>query len=382
MPKPKAVASLSSLIDSGKEEEIQNSDLDAHPTPDSNQENTNIPKKGQGARGRPKSTTAKNTRSKPVSRRFSGNLGVTKKKPGPRKKAVGKRTALKEQTNDQHHNDADEVESKNGQVEHEPDEEENVVSMDELDAKDVTVEEPAKRGRRAKKQPEQATEIEPPQQVIATENDEIFEYTPTVTRQSKVATKVATVEQTVAGKTNSSLGPQYGQKTIPDTQEAQLDLEASDFPSENDYGEEALPQSAFRHSSNKQSNSRQPQPFFSRKRTGSASDNDRGVGDPATRRKLGEVTRKFEDLDMKFRNLRDIGIKEAEANFEKLKSQSEAKTKGIHKFIWLLWFHLLTNFSRKRSNHFIKKRNSNPKSPDSRISLPSRSAFKQRQRSQ
>lgn len=69
--------------------------------------------------------------------------------------------------------------------------------------------------------------------------------------------------------------------------------------------------------------------------------------DPATRRKLGEMTRKFEDLEMKFKNLREIGIKEAEANFDKLRSQSEAKSKGIHKAILLLWLYLLTAVSCK-----------------------------------
>lgn len=334
MPKSKAIASLSSLIDSGIEEEIQNSDPDAHPTPDSNQENTNLAKKGQGARGRPKLATTRITRSKPAARRFSGTSGVAKKKPGPQKKAVVKRAALKEQTNDQHHNDAEEVESKNGQIEHQSNDEEHAASMDELDAKEVTMEQPARRGRRAKNQPELVAEKEPSQQAVAIENDEVFEYTPTVVRQSKFSKKVSTAQQAVVGKPNSSLGLQHGQKTIPDTQEALLDLEASDFPGENDFDEEAIPQSVFRHSRNKRSNSRQPQPFLSRKRTGSASDIDRGVVDPVTRRKLGEMTRKFEDLEIKFKNLREIGIKEAEANFDKLRSQSEANSKGIHKAIF------------------------------------------------
>lgn len=329
MPKPKAIVSLSGLIDSDMEEEIQNSDPEGHPGPDSNQENTELAKKGRVTRGRPGAAVGRNTRSK----RLSGNSGVSKKKPGPRGKAKTRKTALKEQTNDQH-NEAKENGRITNQKEHQPDVQDTAVSMDELDAKDVMAEQPAKRGRQAKKQPEVQPEVQPdldpPPQVITTENDEIFEYTPTVVRQSKFSKKAPTAQQSVAGRINSSRGPQHGQKTIPDTQEAQQDIEMSDFPGENEYLDEAIPQSVFRKSSNKRSSSRQPQPFPSRKQTGSASDNDRGIVDPATRRKLGEMTRKFEDLDMKFRNLREIGIKEAEANFDKLKSQSEAKSKGIH----------------------------------------------------
>jgi hypothetical protein len=40
------------------------------------------------------------------------------------------------------------------------------------------------------------------------------------------------------------------------------------------------------------------------------------------------MTKKFENLELKYKNLREIGVKEAEANFERLKTQSEERTKG------------------------------------------------------
>jgi hypothetical protein len=46
------------------------------------------------------------------------------------------------------------------------------------------------------------------------------------------------------------------------------------------------------------------------------------------RRKLGEVTKKYENLHLKYQDLREIGLKEAERNFERLKKQSEEKTKS------------------------------------------------------
>ena len=62
-----------------------------------------------------------------------------------------------------------------------------------------------------------------------------------------------------------------------------------------------------------------------RRRAGSASDTERG-GDPNLRRKLGDVTRKFENIDLKYRNLKEVGISEANANMEKLRKQCEATT--------------------------------------------------------
>lgn len=40
------------------------------------------------------------------------------------------------------------------------------------------------------------------------------------------------------------------------------------------------------------------------------------------------MTKKFENLDFRYRNMREVGIKEAERNFEKLSKQSEEKTRG------------------------------------------------------
>jgi chromosome segregation ATPase len=71
------------------------------------------------------------------------------------------------------------------------------------------------------------------------------------------------------------------------------------------------------------SSTRQESTF--RRRAGSASDTERG-GDPNLRRKLGDITRKFENVDLKYRNLKEVGISEANANMEKLRKQCEATT--------------------------------------------------------
>ncbi|TPX08460.1 uncharacterized protein E0L32_010077 [Thyridium curvatum] len=50
--------------------------------------------------------------------------------------------------------------------------------------------------------------------------------------------------------------------------------------------------------------------------------------DAAVRRRLGDLTRKYDALEAKYRDLRDIGVKEAERNFDRLKKQGDDKTKG------------------------------------------------------
>lgn len=46
------------------------------------------------------------------------------------------------------------------------------------------------------------------------------------------------------------------------------------------------------------------------------------------RRRLGELSKKYESLDMRHRDLREVGVKEAERNFERLKKQAEERTAG------------------------------------------------------
>ncbi len=51
-------------------------------------------------------------------------------------------------------------------------------------------------------------------------------------------------------------------------------------------------------------------------------------GDPALRRRLGEMTQKYESLEQKHRDLKEVAVREAERNFDKLKKQTEEKSKG------------------------------------------------------
>jgi hypothetical protein len=70
------------------------------------------------------------------------------------------------------------------------------------------------------------------------------------------------------------------------------------------------------------------------RRAGSASDSERG--DPNLRRKLGDITHKFENVELKYRNLKDVGVGEANANVEKLRKQCEAVTQASNELITAL----------------------------------------------
>lgn len=52
-------------------------------------------------------------------------------------------------------------------------------------------------------------------------------------------------------------------------------------------------------------------------------------GDPDLRRKIGEITKKHDALESKYRNLREIGVVEANTNMEKLRKQCENITTGM-----------------------------------------------------
>jgi hypothetical protein len=56
--------------------------------------------------------------------------------------------------------------------------------------------------------------------------------------------------------------------------------------------------------------------------------NDQG-GDPDLRRKIGEITKKHDALESRYRNLREIGVVEANTNMEKLRKQCESITTGM-----------------------------------------------------
>lgn len=322
MAKADAAASRSKTANPNTEEDAHDSEMDALPTPDSNQEISPPLGNGRATRGRPRTTATKPAKVKPASRRLSGRLAVVKKEAPTKKKTVAKRVALKEQTN-RDNRQLEEVVNDEDQAPVESDGHDTAASIDEL----VTKEQVPKRGRPTRKQPEPDAVKE----TKAVENDGEFEYTPTVVRQTKPHKKPLQAKQAAAGKRNPSADPPYASKVIPETQAMPMDLDSSTHPEGDLDSQEVVPETVFGKSNGKGGNSRQRQPFLSTIRAGNVPDRERSHDDSAARRRLEEMTKMFDDLDMRYNQLRDVGVREAQVNFDRLKEQSEVKTKGRHR---------------------------------------------------
>ncbi|KAI5305638.1 hypothetical protein KEM55_008917, partial [Ascosphaera atra] len=63
-------------------------------------------------------------------------------------------------------------------------------------------------------------------------------------------------------------------------------------------------------------------------RRGSSLDASKGSDTAALRRKLGDMTQKYETMESRYRQLREVGVVEANANAEKMKKQCEATATG------------------------------------------------------
>ena len=306
MPKAKAVTSLAGMVDTDMEDD---SLANTFPTPDSNQENGPTKKKGKQGKA-----TARKF-SKPRTTRSSD--GVTKPKSAPKKKAVTKRAPLKEQKNTQKSEDTEEVEESAAQ------EDEDTV-MDEL----IAEKQPAKRKaptRKTGRPPKKAAA----KQANATEKDGEFEYTPTTVRQIKGIGKdsVPQPQQAASNKDQPSVESRLQEKVIPETQVA-MDIEPSEFHEEQMEAEDAVPQSVFRRTNNTLAAGRTNQSSIARKRAGSASDAERSGNDPAMRRKIGELSKKLEKIEMKYNTLKETIAKEADVNCRDFETKIQAKGKG------------------------------------------------------
>ena len=280
---------------------------DAFPTPDSNQENVGASKK-KGARSKA------NARRFTKPKRSSGSSFASRTTAAAKAKAGRRRPPLKEPSNKGDADETEEVDEFVAQTEAEGE-----ALVDELD-------EP-KPGRK-RKAPERKTGLRDKAQrtehVNSMEKDGEFEYTPTAIRQHK-ARKTTNATKGRVPRPQASAEPEQ-EKIVQETQ-IPIEIETPLLQEEEDPYEEVIPQSVFRRSNHARTASRQRQPPVARMRAGSASSTERG--EPNLRRRLGDMTRKFDNLDLKYRNLREIASKEAETNFEKLKAHSEAKAKGM-----------------------------------------------------
>ncbi|KAL9026993.1 MAG: hypothetical protein Q9196_004427 [Gyalolechia fulgens] len=342
MPRPKVIASLANLESDMDEDTIL---PDALPTPESNQENAQPTGKG---RGRGKSLVNAATKAKSTQKRAAVGAAAAKKRV-TLKKPSAKRGPLREQSNNRNPEDTEEVDDFEEIGGNKDDGQEAVVSADEL----VAVKQPAKkapsRTKRKNQTKKKPTDSDKLQQIKGTAKDGEFEYTPVTARQTKPTKKPSgrpPANQRAVAEVLIS------EKVIPDTQDIAMEERPQELPFLSDE-EDEIPQSVFRRTNHAQS--RQRPPTAVHRRAGSVSDTERGVGDLAVRRKLGEMTKKFENLDTKYKTLKEIGIKEAEANFDKLKTSSEAKSKAANELIASLKKELTTQRALAQESRTLQK---------------------------
>ncbi|TAQ90027.1 hypothetical protein B7494_g1634 [Chlorociboria aeruginascens] len=142
------------------------------------------------------------------------------------------------------------------------------------------------------------------------------------------------------------------EKIIMETQISEVQAEIEEY---RDDEVEGTPLRPMRTASRPRSLSRQPQPpSLHHRRAGSVSDTERS--NPSLRRKLGETIKKYENLTVKYQDLREIGLKEAERNFERLKKQCEEKTKASNDFIAKLKSDIATQTALVKDARELKKK--------------------------
>lgn len=252
------------------------------------------------------STGPENKRTMPAATRAKTTRRASAGKAAPKRKAVPKaqpRQALKDRTNEQHASDTEEV--------------------DEFDNDNMEASKP--KAKRAK--------------------------TATTSKATKKpsAPKAAPAKKGKVAKRAASPEP-----VIPETQQDpdQMDdveqsIEISLDPSNMDIEQEPTPKPVQKYYQRAPSVPIQPlhprpsarpasvQPTYAqvRERSGSAGGGERRVGDPELRRALNDMTKKYENLQLKYESLEDVSKEDAETNFQQLKRASDQKAKDANELI-------------------------------------------------
>ncbi|RFU35634.1 hypothetical protein B7463_g669, partial [Scytalidium lignicola] len=302
-------STLSSLVESDSDDN-QSKELPAMPTPDSATENMPV-SKSRVTKG--KSTAPRGAKTKAAPERASGRLTAKLKDAAPAPPKKGKRMALIDRTNQQTTSDTEEVEEFERTENTEDSNAANTASGDELDQLSTVVKE---------KKPKAAREVAHRKGAKVSSQVANLEDTVEVETPETAPASSRTTRKTSAGK--KALPKKSEEEIIPETQTAEIDVDDS----EDEQVENRITHQPH-YVSRIHSDSRHPS--APRRRAGSVSDTERN--DPALRRKLGEMTKKYENLDVKYRDLRELGLREAERNFEKLKKQGEERTKVANELI-------------------------------------------------
>ncbi|KAK3306912.1 chromosome segregation protein Csm1/Pcs1-domain-containing protein [Chaetomium strumarium] len=162
------------------------------------------------------------------------------------------------------------------------------------------------------------------------------ETNPAVTRRGRKATvRNAEVEVEEVSETPETQQPDATQSGVDDGRDDLADLPMSQTPARVGAGRGSAPLLS--------SISKRPL-------HGSSPDKS----EPALRRRLGEMTQKHESLEHKYRDLKEIAVKEAERNFDKLKKQSEEKSRAADQLITTLKAELAAQKEASKEIQWLK----------------------------
>jgi hypothetical protein len=292
MPKRKAITRISGLVDS-------DSDDVADPVASQLDPIDEQQRPAKKARGRPKAAA---TAAPPGTNRAEESSTATGSKRQHMKQeaaAAAKKTAGRGRARgggDGTSEQEDDQDSDGGQ--------------EQVNAPQDTSSTKAKKGGRGRKAGSSAKQVT---------DDGEFEYTPTGSRQLKPAE----IQLKKRGAQKPLPKMAIEEPVIPDSQAPQLG--GDDAISDQEEEEET--ETIATRTSPRKSLVNGHQANQPRKRpTVTFADAEKTPSDPDLRRRLGDMTKKYETLESKYRTLREIGIVEANANFEKIKKQCDTVT--------------------------------------------------------
>lgn len=269
-------------------------------------------------RGRPQDGAKKIAGASKSPSKCTGTDAVLAAKPaGVAKKAAPakKRQVLKEINNAQ---DADEIDDL------------DILSEPNAPALHQPASPPKRRGRKPKAASAEPLPMQKPKAkrgrpaAVAEKEEDKMEI-PETQEESAVQSKLA---RTAAASTKRQPKPAKREQ-IPETQPEPMDMEEPIAqPMESDRIEDSSMKPPNTMQKRATSTTRQRQlplhPAGS-----SASDTERGGQDPSLRRKVGDLTKKLEAMEVKYNSIRDLSVNDAESAFDKLKGQADEKAKGV-----------------------------------------------------
>lgn len=296
MPKRKAPTKISGLVDSDDDDLMQLTEPESAPFPDVRDE---PPVKKR--RGRPRISHEDATEAQPTAQAKKQEKITEAQEEAPAVKKRRGRPRGSSRTSDNAAGQAraavtQEPEPPEEEETHEQENQDPLASKDTKTTRTTNATKPAQ-ARRGRGRPPNATKQKG--------TDGEFEYTPTR-----------------AAAERQDAEPEVG------------DSQQNEEPAPEVVDESVLPDPPSRYASSSVVKTARARLAAMRNTQGSPSKRKSGVAsepsaDPELRRRIGDLTKKHDQLESRYRNLREIGIVEANTNMEKLRKQCESITSGM-----------------------------------------------------